>query len=268
VTTPLPDFPGAVGITALRVYPWEAADGLCGGSPHVHLCCSEGYIVVGGAGRVQTLTYPQPAGSASSAGFHPPPASGFTETPLRPGDVVWFTPGTVHRAVNDGDLHVVALMQNSGLPESGDAVLTLPPQYLTDPETYRRAISLAGPGGPSPDRARARRDLAIEGFTELRKHSEAGDGAALEAFFAAAAALVRPQLAKWRDVWAQGAAAASRRTGEQIEALAAGDHSHLRQAAVARIEEPPAATLGMCGHLSPYDPVRLAGAGTDPRTAR
>ncbi|TWF75273.1 cupin domain [Pseudonocardia hierapolitana] len=234
---PLPDFPGAVGITALRVYPWQAADGLCGGSPHMHLCCTEGYIVIGGAGRVQTLT-----------------TDGFAEAPLRPGDVVWFTPGTIHRAVNDGDLCVVALMQNSGLPESGDAVLTLPPQYLTDRETYQRAVSLAGPGGPSPDRARARRDLAIEGFAELRRHSEAGNGEALEAFFAAAVALVRPQLASWRDRWEQGAAAASRRTGQQIEALAAGDHRHLREAAVARIEQPPAATLGMCGHLSPYDP--------------
>jgi mannose-6-phosphate isomerase-like protein (cupin superfamily) len=239
-----PDFPGAVGITALRVYPWEAADGACGGSPHMHLCCTEGYVVVGGAGRVQTLT-----------------TEGFAETPLRPGDVVWFTPGTIHRAVNDGDLHVVALMQNSGLPESGDAVLTLPPEHLTDPDTYRRAISLDGPDGPSPERARARRDLAVEGFAELRRRTEAGDGAALEAFHAAAAALVRPQLPRWRQRWEQGAAAVSARTGRQIDALAAGDHRHLRQAAVARIAEPEPTGLGMCGYLSAYDPLRLPPSG-------
>jgi mannose-6-phosphate isomerase-like protein (cupin superfamily) len=237
----VPELPGAVGITALRVYDWEAADGLCGGSPHMHLCCTEGYVVVGGAGRVQTLR-----------------AGGFAETPLRPGDVVWFTPGTIHRAVNDGDLHVVALMQNSGLPEAGDAVLTFPPEHLADPETYRRAVSVAGPDGPSPERARARRDLAIEGFTRLRERAEAGDGAALEEFFAAAAALVRPQLASWRERWEQGAAAASRRTGEEIDALEAGDHGHLRDAAVARMEQPAPVTLGMCGRLSPYDPARLA----------
>ena len=156
--TGVPELPGAVGITALRVYDWEAADGLCGGSPHLHLCCTEGYVVVGGAGRVQTLS-----------------ASGSAETPLRPGDVVWFTPGTIHRAVNDGDLHVVALMQNSGLPEAGDAVLTLPPEHLADPDAYRRAVSLAGPDGPSPERARARRDLAVEGFTRLRERTEAGE---------------------------------------------------------------------------------------------
>jgi len=240
--TALPEFPGAVGISALRVYDWETADGLCGGSPHVHLCCTECYVVVGGAGRLQTLT-----------------ASGSSEQPLRPGDVVWFTPGTIHRAVNDGDLRVVVLMQNSGLPESGDAVLTLPPEHLADPDAYRRAISLQGPDGPSPERARARRDLAIEGFRELRRRTEAGDAAALEAFHAAAAALVRPQLREWRRRWERGAAAVSDRTGQQIDALAAGDHHHLRDAVVSRIAQPPPTTLGMCGHLSPYDPVRLAG---------
>jgi mannose-6-phosphate isomerase-like protein (cupin superfamily) len=235
--TGVPELPGAVGITALRVYDWEAADGLCGGSPHMHLCCTEGYVVVGGAGRVQTLT-----------------VGGFAETPLRPGDVVWFTPGTIHRAVNDGGLHIVALMQNSGLPEAGDAVLTLPPEHLADRRTYDHAIALNG----SEDRARARRDLAVDGFTRLRERTEAGDGAALEEFFTAAAALVRPQLASWRERWEQGAAAASRRTGEQIGALGAGDHSHLRDAAVARMEQPEPVTLGMCGRLSPYDPARSA----------
>ena len=238
----LPEFPGAVGISALRVYPWEAADGLCGGSPHMHLCCSECYVVVGGRGRLQTLT-----------------ASGFAESPLRPGDVVWFTPGTIHRAVNDGDLNVVALMQNSGLPEAGDAVLTFPPAHLTDRATYERARSLAGAGGEaSPERARARRDLAIEGFAELTRRTAAGDGTALEEFYASAAALVRPQLEEWRARWTEGAATASGRTDEQLTALADGDHSHLREAGVARIEQPPPITLGMCGYLSPYDPVRMA----------
>jgi mannose-6-phosphate isomerase-like protein (cupin superfamily) len=240
----LPEFPGAVGISALRVYPWEAVDGLCGGSPHMHLCCSECYIVVGGTGRLQTLT-----------------AGGFVESPLRPGDVAWFTPGTIHRAVNDGDLNVVAVMQNSGLPEAGDAVLTFPPDHLTDGATYERARSLAGPGGEaSQERARARRDLAIEGFTELARRTAAGDGTALEEFYTAAAALVRPQLEEWRTRWKEGAAAVSGRTDEQLAALTGGDHSHLRDATVARIEQPPPITLGMCGFLSPYDPVRMAPA--------
>jgi mannose-6-phosphate isomerase-like protein (cupin superfamily) len=238
----LPLFPGAVGISNLRVYPWQTDDGLHGGSPHVHLCCTECYVVVGGRGRLQTLT-----------------ASGFTESPLAPGDVVWFTPGTIHRAVNDdGALRVVVLMQNSGLPEAGDAVLTLPARYLSEVDIYRPAVSLVGPGAPapSPDRAKARRDLAVEGFTELRRRSEAGDTAALDEFYAAAAALVRPQLDAWQARWEEGAQAVSRRTGEQIEALRRGDHRHLAEATVSRIEQPEQNTLGMCGFLSPYDPAR------------
>jgi mannose-6-phosphate isomerase-like protein (cupin superfamily) len=225
-----PDLPGAVGLTALRVYPWEAPDGTCGGSPHVHLCCTECYVVVGGTGRLQTLT-----------------AGGAGEEQLHAGDVVWFTPGTIHRAVNGGDLQVVVVMQNSGLPEAGDAVLTLPPEYLADRETYERAVAAS-----TPERAWARRDLAVEGFLELRRRTEAGDASALEEFYAAAAALTRPQLPAWRDRWQRGAAAAAERTGREIDALVAGDHSHLRSATVARVERPPQDMLGMCGYLAPY----------------
>jgi mannose-6-phosphate isomerase-like protein (cupin superfamily) len=248
VSPPLPDFPGAVGISALRVYPWETEDGLYGGSPHVHLCCTECYIVVGGTGRLQTLT-----------------DGGFAEAPLREGDVVWFTPGTIHRAVNDGDLNVVALMQNSGLPEAGDAVLTFPSPHLADRATYERARSLAGPDGEaSQERARARRDLAIEGFTELARRTESGARDALAEFYTAAVDLVRPELPAWRERWEQGPEAVSRRTGEQIAALAAGDPAHLWDAAVARIEEPAATTLGMCGFLSSFDRLRTTGAALRP----
>src|SRR5262245_55872195 len=116
-------FPGGVGVSGLRVYDWATADGLCGGSPHLHLACPEAYVVVAGEGAVQTLTW-----------------DGYAETPLRPGAVVWFTPGTIHRLVNgDGRLHIVVIMQNSGLPEAGDAVFTFPPAVLDDPEQYDRA---------------------------------------------------------------------------------------------------------------------------------
>ena len=48
--------PGAVGLSHLSAYDWEAADGVCGGSPHLHLVCTEAYVVTGGRGAVQTLT--------------------------------------------------------------------------------------------------------------------------------------------------------------------------------------------------------------------
>src|SRR5262245_61519905 len=97
--------PGAVGVSGLQVYDWPTADGLCGGSPHVHLACAEAYVVIEGKGSVQTLN-----------------TEGFASTPLRPGTVLWFTPGTIHRLVNDDGLRIVVIMQNDGLPEAGDAV--------------------------------------------------------------------------------------------------------------------------------------------------
>ena len=54
MSTPL--FPGGVAVSDLAVYDWEAADGRCGGSPHLHTASSEGYVVVGGAGAVHTLS--------------------------------------------------------------------------------------------------------------------------------------------------------------------------------------------------------------------
>ncbi|PWS40035.1 cupin, partial [Streptomyces sp. ZEA17I] len=131
--------PGAVAVSHLTVYDWPAADGLRGGTPHLHLTCSEGYVVIGGTGSVQTLT-----------------TTGFRQTPLAPGALVWFTPGTIHRLVNDGGLRVVVLMQNSGLPEAGDAVLTLPPALLTGPEVYGAAAALPQDGAEA-ERERAAR---------------------------------------------------------------------------------------------------------------
>lgn len=182
----LSGLPGGVAVSHLSVYDWPAVDGVCGGTPHMHLTCSEGYVVTGGRGAVQTLT-----------------TSGYEVTPLAAGTVAWFTPGTIHRLVNEADLRITVLMQNSGLPEAGDAVLTLPPQYLTDPETYASVTAIPA-DAPEAERervARARRDLALEGYRALR---DAEGQEALAAFHRAAAALVRPRLAEWRERWERG----------------------------------------------------------------
>lgn len=229
--------PGAVAVSHLRVYDWPTEDGLRGGTPHLHLTCSEGYVVVAGSGSVQTLT-----------------ASGFQETPLAPGALVWFTPGTIHRLVNEVGLHIVVLMQNSGLPEAGDAVLTLPPRLLADAGLYRSAVTL--PAGGTEDEqasaARARRDLAVQGFLALRRATEAGDPGPLAAFHKAAAELVRPRTEDWRARWQEGAAAASRATGRHLDALARGEETYLGDARVFS-ERPLARTrFGMCGRLEVY----------------
>ncbi|MFD5324906.1 cupin domain-containing protein [Streptomyces sp. NPDC127092] len=217
--------PGGVGISGLTVYDWEAADGLCGGTPHMHLVCSEAYVVVSGTGSVQTLT-----------------TTGFADTPLHPGDVVWFTPGTIHRLVNAGGLRLLVLMQNSGLPEAGDAVFTFPAPVLADPNAYDAAATLTGDHAAA---ARRRRDLALEGFLALR---EGG----LAEFHAAARRLKSGLLDDWRIRWRDGALAAALETGRQLERLKAGDLSHLGHGAVSRRECPEHPLFGMCGRLHTY----------------
>jgi mannose-6-phosphate isomerase-like protein (cupin superfamily) len=234
VVSPLP---GGVGVSGLRVYDWPAADGVCGGSPHVHLVCAEAYVVVGGSGYVQTLT-----------------SRGYAEVPLTAGEVVWFTPGTIHRLVNDdGGLHIVVVMQNSGLPEAGDAVFTFPPAILADPDAYHRSAALDGDPGPA---ARRRRDFALEGYVELRRRVRAGDLGALEDFYRAARTLKAGSFEAWTERWRDGPMAAATGTGEQLARLRDGDWSHLTKAAVHRLSPPEEAdrAFGMCGRLDPYDP--------------
>ncbi|MFF7449523.1 MULTISPECIES: cupin domain-containing protein [unclassified Streptomyces] len=232
MVTAFDGLPGGVAVSHLCVYDWPAADGVRGGTPHMHLTCSEAYVVTGGRGSVQTLT-----------------TSGYEVTPLVPGTVARFTPGTVHRLVNEDALRITVLMQNSGLPEAGDAVLTLPPEYLADPERYA-AVTAVPADAPERERARiarARRDLALEGYRVLR---DAPEG--LADFHRAAAALVRPRLAQWRERWRAGAAAAAAATGEQLDRLERGDLSHLAEAVV-RSEQPlEHGKFGMCGRLDVY----------------
>ncbi|MFC7340451.1 cupin domain-containing protein [Saccharopolyspora griseoalba] len=229
--------PGAVGISHLQAYDWPAADEVCGGSPHVHLVCTEAYVVTGGRGAVQTLT-----------------ADGYRETPLEAGSIAWFGPGAVHRMIDQDALRVTVIMQNSGLPEAGDAVFTFPPGFLADPETYAEAATLPAKEGPEAERAaRRRRDLAVAGYLELREALQDGDSRPLREFQRSAARLVAPKLDDWLPRWRDGALAAAERTGEQIQALAEGDSSHLTAAKVQVATPTRQAGLGMCGHRQEYE---------------
>jgi hypothetical protein len=230
--------PGAVGLSHISAYDWPAADGVCGGSPHTHLACTEAYVVTAGEGAVQTLT-----------------PSGYAETPLRPGVVAWFTPGTIHRMINgDGALRVTVLMQNSGLPEAGDAVFTFPPALLADPDTYAGAAGLPAREGPEAESAaRRRRDLAVEGYLVLRDALERGDPAPLRVFYESAARLVAPKIAAWRDRWRAGALATAEATGAHLDALEKSDPSHLLQAALHTTGPTRDAGFGMCGRRQEYE---------------
>jgi len=250
-------FPGSTAITVLDVYDWMAPDGLPGGSAHVHLASTEGYVVASGAGRLQTLG-----------------ERGYTETPLRPGDCLWFTPGTIHRLVNEGDLRLFVVMQNAGLPEHGDAVLTFPPEVLADPAAYARAASLdsgaSSPGGGDGDTgensvaaaARRRASFAIEGYLALRERVlESGPGA-LGDFYAAALRLAGQRTDDWRDRWQAGALATAELTGDHLDEIGAGVAGHLDAAGLWRIERPAGErSYGMCGRLTTYPAARAVRVG-------
>lgn len=197
-------FPGAVSVSHLQVYDFPVPDAeqvltgdlgagsgtggvldrelVGGGTPHLHTVSAEAYVVLAGTGAVQTL-------DSSGAGQHA----------LAAGEVFWFTPGTVHRLINTGGLEIVVVMQNRGLPEAGDAVLTFPPEVLADPDRYQEAMRLPPPeAGPDAlaEGARRRRDLALEGYFALREQVEQRGPEALEPLHQAAAALVKPRLTR------------------------------------------------------------------------
>ena len=227
-------FPGGVAVTDLVVYDWEAADGCRGGSPHLHTASSEGYVVIGGSGTVQTLS-----------------AGGFAEHRLSVGDVLWFSPGTVHRLINDGDLRLLVVMSNAGLPESGDAVFTFPAHILDDPAAYARAAVLPDDDDAHrAEAARARRDLALVGFAELR---DAGPHA-LADFHAHAVRIVAPRVAQWQRLWESTVLAETERTRAALTALASGDMSILAGASVSRATPTsPERSYGMCGRLRTWN---------------
>jgi mannose-6-phosphate isomerase-like protein (cupin superfamily) len=246
VTQPAAAFPGATAVTVLDVYDWMSPDGVRGGSAHVHLASTEGYVVLSGTGRLQTLG-----------------SRGYAETPLRAGDCLWFSPGVIHRLVNEGDLRLLVVMQNAGLPEAGDAVLTFPPEVLADPEGYAAAASLTGDsltgasltGGSPADRARQRRDLAIEGYLALRERVAQDGPGALDGFFAAALRLVAWRVPDWRERWQTGALGTAELTGDQLDRISSGELSSLSDGGLWQIERPSEAHgYGMCGMLTRYDP--------------
>lgn len=229
--------PGGVGLSHLAAYDWEAADGVCGGSPHLHLTCTEAYVVTAGRGAVQTLS-----------------PDGYRDIPLSPGSVAWFTPGTVHRMVQREGLRVTVLMQNSGLPEAGDAVFTFPPEVLADPERYAAAAALPEREGPRAEAAaRRRRDLAVEGYLPLRAALQAGDPEPFREFQRAAARLVRAKVPAWRERWRAGALAAAERTGAQLDALEAGDPAYLADATARDATPTRHGGFGMCGRREEYE---------------
>ncbi|WP_218712904.1 cupin domain-containing protein [Arthrobacter sp. BF1] len=236
---PLPIFPGGTALTRLAVYDWEAGGEPPGGTPHMHTASTEAYLVVGGTGQVETLS-----------------AGGFAVHDLAVGDLLWFSPGTIHRLINSRGLDLLVVMQNAGLPEAGDAVMTFSPETLSDPVRYALAAGLPANGAGAEEllaAVAARRNAALAGYRRLKEAALAGNLEPLAQFHEQAVALIKGRVPQWRHTWEESVAAQTTATEAWLAGLERGEFPHFEHAATVRAQpagsEP---TLGMCGLLQTW----------------
>ena len=233
--------PGAILMTRLRVYDTVTPDGQIGGTPHVHLMCNEMYVVQSGSGAVEILDM-----------------NGFRIVELQTNSALLFTPGTIHRLINpQRNLEILAIMQNSGLPERGDNVVTFPMETLADDARYSEAMRVT-----SVADAYRRRDAGVEGFVQLKaafeESLEAGQ-AAIKQFYRLASERTVSKRQQWATIVREGAQAEVEKTFEQLQALRNGELGYLEQAQHHAINLPTTETPGFCGHLNRYfDPATLS----------
>jgi hypothetical protein len=149
-------------------------------------------------------------------------------------------------------------MQNNGLPEAGDFVLTFPREILADAAAYEREASITASGhvyAAGEAAARRRRDLAVQGFVELQNRIAADGIGALRDFYRLALAHISAKLPQWKDVWSSGPVAVTQATGRQLDSLMRGNSEHLLRGGVYSLKPPgDDRKLGMCGTLGVYLP--------------
>ncbi len=236
--------PGATLVTRLKVYDTVTVDGKIGGTPHFHFLCTEMYFVLAGSGAVEMIDM-----------------RGFAEVELKPFAALVFSPGTLHRLVNPhGDLELLVVMQNSGLPERGDNVVSFVEEIMADDAQFREAMRVQ-----SFEDAYRRRDRGVEGFLRLKSAFETdleNGQAALRRFYDHAARRIEPRRSEWQRIIEQGALRAAEESIAQLHALDAGDTSYLSHARHVLIESGEYQTPGFCGRLNRYfDPATLTMEG-------
>jgi mannose-6-phosphate isomerase-like protein (cupin superfamily) len=236
--------PGATLMSRLKVYDTPAADGQRGGTPHVHLVCSEMYVVLAGSGAVEMID-----------------ANGFSCVTLGQHDALLFSPGTIHRLINpNGDLEILVIMQNSGLPERGDNVVCFSDEWLSSDDAYTEAMRVQ-----TIEDAYQRRDRGVEGFMRLKTAFETDPAigqTALQNFFQKAEARTAPFRAEWERIIREGALYEAQTSLSRLESLHNGGIDYLMQTQHQIIPTGEPQKLGFCGHLYRYfDPATLAPEG-------
>ena len=236
IPTPAPAvrIPGGTLLTKLSVYDTPASDGQRGGTPHVHLVCTELYFVLSGSGAVESID-----------------RNGFSRVELTPHAAYVFTAGTLHRLINpNGDLELLIVMQNSGLPEQGDNIVTFPTEILEDPSRFSNSMQAA-----TLSDALRRRDTGVEGFLEL-KHAFAtsldAGRTALDAFYKLCIARTQSQHQNWYARVTHGAFEDAQESLQKVIALTRGHLDHLHRTNSELLPAPDSTQAGFCGHLGRY----------------
>ena len=227
--------PAGVGLAHIKVYADPGPDGVVCGGAHMHTVSSEIYYVLAGSGQLELLSVP-----------------GVQTLDLAPGQVVSFRPGVIHRLLNPNrDLQILAIMQNGGLPERGDFVLTFPPEVLNSPTAYSTALQVA-----SHADALRRRDLASQGFTTLKQAMLANPTAGqdlLRQFYRAASKLIAPKVDGFEWVLKSGPQAELKESLDAVDFLRIGRTDYLERARFAPINPSPApGKPGLVGELRSY----------------
>jgi uncharacterized cupin superfamily protein len=233
--------PAGIGLSQVRVYTSQTPDGQCGGTPHLHLTCTEMYVGLRGAGAAEFLTVDGP-----------------TRVAIEPGVAVQFTPGTVHRLINGPDpLEILVIMENGRLNEEGDVVFAFPDADLADSDSYAALADIGPPAAPDADAVRRRRDRAVVGFTErvaVWQRDPRQGRAELDRLYRRAAELVRARAATWPSLVADGPAQAVRSLSQRASAAASGDPAMLAKSKVTVLPrfDDTALLPRSCGHLWSY----------------
>lgn len=236
--------PGATLVTRLKVYDTVTPDGQCGGTPHFHFLCTEMYFVLNGTGAVELID-----------------GHGFSRVDLLSHSALVFSPGTIHRLINpNGDLEILVIMQNSGLPERGDNIVCFAEEWMSDTDRYHEAMRVQ-----TLDDAYRRRDRGVEGFLQLKAafEEEPEQGCqALRRLYQLASDHIVSQHGEWEAIIKGGALAEAAASTERLQMLMDNQTDYLFAAQHVLIHAQSYSKLGFCGHLNRYfDPATLMPEG-------
>jgi hypothetical protein len=165
---------------------------------------------------------------------------------------VFFRPGIFHRVLNPNkNLTILSVMQNGGLPERGDFVMSFPQEILTSAAAYAKAVRVTDVAS-----ALVRRDLSIKGYLRIKEAfaaSKEQGQQALREFYKAARDLMAPKVDGFEWVLKVGAQNEVKDSLDACDFIRSGRVAYLersRHAALYPLAEP--GTPGMGGDLHPY----------------